>query len=125
MSTLLELVNPYWPEATKSLVPSLIAAFATWYVARKQFRADAERKRTQDMHDLTTGAADVANAYTNRFEKLLDAAEDRIDDLLREIVSLRRDVGELQQALHFRAAVCGDCPHFPQTIQLSGGTNVN
>lgn len=106
-----------WLDLLKVLIPALLTALLTYRISMRGHDIDAASKDAQAQHQLSAGAAEIVNAHTARFEKIMDAAEARIDDLMREIAQLRKDVVELQNALHYRAAACGACPHFVQAFQ--------
>lgn len=66
-----------------------------WYLGRRKAEAEAGKIENE-------GEAAKLDAITRHMEKLIDGYERRIEDLTREVTSLRTEIVELRQALDKR-----------------------
>lgn len=87
---LIEAVKDYGATLT---VPG--SAAIGWYLGRR--KADAEAGKIEN-----EGEAAKLDAITRHMEKLIDGYERRIEDLTKEVTSLRTEIVELRQALDRR-----------------------
>ncbi|MDR3427805.1 hypothetical protein [Silvimonas sp.] len=126
---------PHW---VLTLAP-ILAAVLTWHaalaknrqerrLAEKQFAFEKQKmrkewddksveRRQQEQSLVHTENAAQTQAWTERFTKLMDGYDARVEDLMQEVVELRKEVLSLRRILDWQRQACVGCPKLSKFVE--------
>lgn len=112
MTVSFEDLQGLWMMVQDRMLPffsPVASSLVTYVIAMKKFNADEANRRTTEQRLIHQENAQQTDAMTRRFEALMESYQARVDDLNREVISLRKQVGILTVALDRQRAVCNGC----------------
>jgi hypothetical protein len=101
-----------WATVQDRMLPAfapVASSIVTYIIAMKKFHADEANRRASEQRLIHRENAEQTDAMTRRFEALMESYQARVDDLNKEVISLRKQVGILTVALDRQRTVCSGC----------------
>lgn len=90
----------------------------TYFTTKLKTRSEehlADEKQEQDReHNALIASIQINDSHTRQFQALLEGYQKHVDQLTKEVHSLRREVTRLRTALATRLSVCKGCEKFAE-----------
>ena len=141
--TLLEQLLPFTTWELLSSIPTwvlmaapIVSTILTWHIAHVKHKFDkANTQREWESKDADRQRAERANihienaeqtkAWTERFTRLMNGYDARVDDLMSEVVQLRSEVVQLRKVIDWQRTACTGCPTLAKIILVGQPTTVS
>jgi Mg2+ and Co2+ transporter CorA len=86
---------------------------------RQEWDEKADERQQQEKALVHTENAEQTKAWTERFTRLMDGYDARVEDLMHEVMELRKEVFSLRRMLDWQRQACVGCP---KLVQYGVGT---